>query len=129
EAIKDTDKDIGKYMYKFMKQFMNNRIGTYLKETEITNMRKLDSRNFNKGNIVVYEDGSSSYKFVMYLNVNGGVATILTKNSPTDSDIIEMTVPVTSLYSYSKIEPISQTFKINESILTEEELLETYIMN
>lgn len=132
EALTDNEKDIGKYLYKYMKQFMNNRIGTYLKETEITNIRKDEQKDFLKGSIVVYEDGASSYKFVSFIGLEAGgngVANILTKNDPTNPDIIEIQVPVTSLYAYTKTEAVVQTYKPNESILNEEELLETYVLN
>lgn len=129
EATKDTKKDIGPYISTHMRQFMNNRIGTFLKESEILNIRKNDQRKFTKGSLVVYEDGPSSYKFVMYMSVNDGKATILSKESPKYTDIIEVNVPITSLYVYSNIEPIMQTFKLNESTLNEDDLLETYVMN
>lgn len=126
----DTDKNIGKYLYTFMRRFMNNRVGSYLKETEIQNIRRDEQKDFLKGQIVVYEDGSSSFKFVIFLNLSGiGVANILSKNDPTNEDIIEMQVPITSLYGYTRMEPIVQNFKPNESNLNEEDLLETYIMN
>lgn len=130
EANVDTEKNIGKYLYTFMRRFMNNRVGTYLREIEIQNIRRDEQKDFLKGQIVVYEDGSSSYKFVIFHNLTGiGVASILTKNDPVNEDIIGMTVPVTSLYGYTKMEPIVQNFKPNESILNEDDLLETYIMN
>lgn len=134
EASADTNKNIGKYLWKYMKQFMNNRIGSYLKETEIANIRKEDQKDFTKGSMVVYEDGSSSYKFALFIDLvtNGttstGTATILYKNDPTNDDIIEIQVPVTSLYMYSKAEPIMQNYKPTEAILNEEDLLETYIL-
>lgn len=126
----DTDKQISKYPYMFMRRFMNNRIGSYLKETEVQNIRRDEQKDFVRGQLIVYEDGSSSYKFVMFINLaNVGVATILSKNDPTNEDIIEMQVPVTSLYGYSKMDPIVQNFKPNESLLNEEDLLETYVLN
>ena len=126
----DTDKGIGKYLYTYMRRFMNNRTGTYLKETEVTNIRRDEQKDFMKGHLVVYEDGSSSYKFVIFIGLsNVGVAQILTKNDPTNEDVIEMTVPITSLYGYTKMEPVVQNFKPNESSLNEDDLLETYVMS
>lgn len=126
----DKDKDIGKYLYTFMRRFMNNRVGSYLRETEIQNIRRDEQKDFVKGQIVIYEDGSSSYKFVIFLGLTEtGIARILTKNDPINEDIIEMTVPVTSLYGYTKMEPIIQNFRPNESILNEDDLLETYVIN
>jgi hypothetical protein len=130
QASNDTDKDIGKYLHTYMRRFMNNRTGTYLKETEVGNIRRDEQKDFKKGQLVVYEDGTSSYKFVIFVGLsNTGVANILTKNEPSNEDVIEMTVPVTSLYGYTKMEPVIQSFKPNESSLTEDDLLETYVMN
>lgn len=128
-SIRDNDLDIGLYFYKFMRQFMNNRIGTYLKETEVLSIRKNDIKDFTKGNIIVYEEAADTYKFVLfYGQTSNGVYRILNKDFKTN-DIIEMDVAISVLYQYSKVEPIIQNFKINESNLNEDELLETYILN
>lgn len=131
KSTEDKTKDIGYYIHEYMRCYLNNRIGTYLKELEIPNIRKDENREFTKGTIVVYEDGNSSYKFVLFVEhiANSGItnsANILTKTNTTDSDMITVTVPLTSLFNYSKIESVLQTFKINDAILNEEELLETY---
>jgi hypothetical protein len=129
EATTSNEKNIGTYIYKFMGQYMNNRIGTYLKTLEISNIRRDESKNFNKGKIVVYEDAFSTYKFVLFIKLENGLATILTKNEPTDADIIEKNnIPISSLYHYSKIENVSQNFRPNEALLNEDDLLETYII-
>ena len=60
---------------------------------------------------------------------NIGTALILTRDDPTNVDIIESSVLLTSLYGYSNMEPIVQNFKPNESNLGEDDLLETYVMN
>jgi len=130
EASTDKDKLIGKYIYTYSRRFMNNRVGSYLKEIEIQNIRRDEQRNITRGQLVVYEDASSSYKFVLFIKLDpNGIATILTKNDPTNEDIIAISIPVTSLYAYSKMEQIVQNFKPNESSLNEDDLLETYIIN
>lgn len=106
--------------------FVNNRIGTYLKEQEISNIRRDDLRDFKKGNIVVHEEGYGQYRFVIFLETINGVTRILTKAEHTDVDIIEKRVPVTTIMSYSKAETVTQNFKINESNLNDDDLLETY---
>jgi len=108
---------------------MNNRIGTYLKETEVTNIRKTDAKEFVRGNIIIYEEAANTYKFVLfYHEIKPGVIRILTKDSKS-SEIIENDVAISLLYNYSKVEPITQSFKINESNMNEDDLLETYILN
>jgi hypothetical protein len=128
DIINDKQKDIKKHVINYMRLFMHNRIGTYLKESEVSNIRRDDVRDFKKGQIVVLEDGYGTYKFVMFMETLNGKTTILTKSEPSDNDIVEMVVPVSSLLNYSKAEQIMQTFKPNDANMNEEDLLETYII-
>ena len=132
----DTETDIEKYFITYMSRFMNNRIGTYLKEQEIPHIKK-DLRDFKHGQIIILREGDELYKFVLFLEVIGGVATILTKdktsqNDPTyvstDNDdlVMKNNIPLNLLYNYSLTEPIVQNYRMNESNLTEDNLLETY---
>jgi hypothetical protein len=126
---RDTMNDVGTYIYKFMRRFINNRVGTYLKETEVTNVRKDDIKEYKKGQMVILEEASNTYKFVMYIGENKpGVSLILTRDEGS-KDIVDKLVPVSSLYGYSKMEPIMQTFKPTESNMNDDDLLETYIIN
>jgi len=125
----DKTNNIGDYFHKFMRHFMNNRIGTYLKETEVVSIRKNDIKDFSKGNIVIYEESAGTYRFVLYMGQSSpGVCRILNKDARSN-EIIEMDVAVSLLYQYSKVEPIIQNFRVNESNLNEDDLLETYIIN
>jgi len=128
EAVNDKIKNIKPYFIKYMKLYMNNRIGTYLKEGEVANIRRIDTVELQKGQLVVHEDGFGSYKFVVCLNVNNGVCNVLTRNDPSDPDIIPTTLPVSSILNYSKAEPISQIFRTNETNFADENLLETYVV-
>lgn len=128
EASTDTTKDISVYITKYMTHFLHNRVGTYVRELEKPNIRPDDTRLFTKGQLIVHEEGFGTYKFVLFMSVNNGVCNILTKNDPMNEDIIEITTPITSLYNYSKSEPITQIFKPNEANMNEEDLLETYIL-
>ena len=110
-----------------MRRLMNNRIGTFLKETEYVNVRKDDTTNMKPGQIVVRDEGVGNNKFVLYLGTDQtGSATILTKNEPSDTEIIDIKIPSTSLYNYSRYETIQQNYNINEGNLSEESILETY---
>jgi len=124
----NTDNDIGNYIFEFMRVFTNNRVGTYLKEQELTNIRPNDTREFKKGDILVHEVGNGTHKFVLYIGVENSNAKILTKGEPTDTDIIESIVPIVSLKNYNKAEPIVQNFKIGEGNLNDDYLLETYVI-
>ncbi len=124
-----TNYNIEYYIYEYMRMFMNNRIGTLLKEMEVKNVRKDDHSPFTKGQLVVHEVQHDTYKFVTFVENVGGQAIILTKENHSDEDIIEQQVPMTSLFNYSKYDPIVQDYKANEANLTEEGLLEVYEIN
>jgi len=132
----DTSEDINDYFINYMYKFMNNRIGTYLKEQEIVHIRHDDTKQFRKGQIIVQEESTGTYKFVLYLETNNGKASILTKKQTSQNDpqfidkdkeiIIKEEVNITTLSNYSLTEPIVQNFKINEANLNEDNILESY---
>jgi hypothetical protein len=124
ENIKE--KNISWYIQKYMTRFMNNRIGTFLKTDEISNIKQNESKDFHTGEIVVHKSGNGQLKFAMFLNstANGhvNILTELNQNS-------EKSVPAYSIVKYSLAESIVQTFKPNEAKMNEDDLLETYIIN
>ena len=125
--------DILYFIEKYMRKFINNRIGTLLKESEVSNKRE-DTANLSKGQILLHQVGESTYKFVLLLKDNGNnTCDILTKKD--DMTIPEINrfeeknnVPKGSLFGYLRTENIEQSFKPNEINLNEEDLLETYIV-
>jgi hypothetical protein len=124
----DADTRIYNYITKYMRRFMNNRIGTFLKETEYPNVRKDDTTNMKPGQIVVQDQGVGNNKFVLYLGIkeeNPGTATILTRDDKSQ-EIIDIKVPLTSLYNYSRYESIQQNYNVEDGNLSEDAILETY---
>jgi hypothetical protein len=108
---------------------MNNRIGQALAETEINNIKRGAVKEFRKGQIVVMADQDGIEKFVLFIKQKeNDLARIVTKDllDKETANFIEKDVPNSSLNEYSILEPIRQTFKMNESNLNEESLLETY---
>ena len=133
-----TSTDINDYFLNFMSVFMNNRIGTYLKEQETVHIRKDDLREFKKGQILAYEESTNTYRFVLYLDVTDGVAKVLTKDKTSQTDpninkddeqIVEKSVQITTLFNYSLTEPIVQNANTNETNPSEENILETYVIS
>ncbi len=121
--------DISYYIRHFMTMFMNNRVGTPLTSIEINNVKRGSVKEFNKGQMVVMPDIDGTDTFVIYVETKkNNVARIITKDKldPSIANIIEKDVPITSLNEYSVVEPIKQNFKMNESNLNDESLLETY---
>jgi len=129
DCITDNDYDIGKYFYNHMFMFMNNRVGTFLKESEVQNIRKGVVTDFKRGQIAVYNDEYGSNKFCVYLNSENGQCRIITKNDHNNKEIILIQIPHGNIFGYTRVEPIIQTFKANTSNLNEDDLLETYIIN
>jgi len=125
--------DIAYFIEKYLRQFLHNRIGTYLKENEIQYKRPLNGE-LKKGQLLIHESisdktGEKLFKIVMVIEpLIGGQTTILTKFNPSDPDIIDSKVPNSSLSSYSEVETIQQSFKTTENI-KEDALLETYIIS
>jgi hypothetical protein len=120
-------KDIIYYIQTYFQRFLNNRIGTYLKELEIPNIRR-DDVNLQTGQVVVHEVGANTYKFVLIKKRDTLTSDILTKNDNTKDFEDKVGVSNTGLYGFSKAEIIEQTFKANEISLNEDELLETYVI-
>ena len=114
-------------LFSYMTRFINNRVGTYLKEPEVLNKRDGTS-DFKKGDILVEMSGSGEYKFIMFEKTNiDGSSSFYTRDTPT-SEIVLKTGNTSTLSGYSKTEQIVQNFKPTETNLNEDELLETYII-
>jgi hypothetical protein len=124
----DEDKLIEPYILRHMKYYVHNRTGTYLKSDEVPNIRKIDKTEFTRGQLVVLEENGDS-KFVMFVkSVNDGQAEIITRENAENKDYVLRNVPINALSNYSKMDPIQQNFKPNEEVLTNEGLLETYVI-
>ena len=136
----NSSKNIDDYIYKFFGIFNNNRIGTFLKDSEKSNLDKsIDGNQFRKGEICAYLDGTGIEKFCIYLGNNNSnlenepeietKAKIITRLDHKDKDTIIHEVEFYKLKKYLQIEPIEQNFKVNGSNLKEDELLEIYFIN
>ena len=128
EASKGENIDIEYYIIKHMIKFINNRIGTQLKESEVDNIRSNTDKNYKKGNILVTQSEAGKYKFVMFHSVKNGMANIFTKENNKDKDFIVVQIPTASLKSYNSEEIIEQKYKIDEENLAEDSLIETYVI-
>ena len=126
----NTSINIADYIRKFMSTYyIHNRVGTPLKTSEIPNIKTGGVREFRRGQIIVKQNTSSINTFVLYIsNEDSHTARIMTRDSidPKNYNIIEEIVPITSLSEYSIVEPIMQDFKMEQSNLNEESLLEVY---
>lgn len=109
-----------------MVRFMNNRIGTIVTKQEYDDMNKI-SKNFTLGDIVIYEAEPNLYKYAMYIGIDDNTTYIMTKENGGSDDFANIQMPIGNLYEISKIQPLRQNYKPNESKLDESDLLETYV--
>lgn len=123
-----TNDNIGYYLSKYFRKYLNNRIGTVLSKQEGLGINQ-QGKNFSKGDIVVYDEQPGLFKFVMYIKTsqNNGIV-ILTKDAKSD-DIVEKTVASGTVCEYSKLYTLAQKYKPNEANLDEGGLLETYVIS
>lgn len=128
--IRSDDKtDIKDYISEYMKGYINNRVGTLLKENEIKFIVD-DFVEYKKGQIYVYPVNSESYKFVMFLShddADEGACFVYTKNGK-NNDIVTEKVNSTSLRAYNSSEPIVQDVKSTSLNLSNENITETFII-
>ena len=104
---------IDDYISKYMTMFLHNRIGTYLKEYEINNIRRLEMKEFKRGEIVVYMENIDAYKFALFLQNINGLCYILCSH-PFTSDIIQINgIHVELLSKYASNISIEQDYKSN----------------
>jgi len=131
KMMEDTEPDLGKIIFKYFRQFLNNRIGTYLKkDTEVPNIRD-PAEAFKPGEMLAYVEATNTYKWCMYSvnsSSNPNKEKVLIKSKP-DSDIEEIEVEKNNLQQYSPSEKIEQNFSGSGAKLSEDDLLETYIIN
>ncbi len=118
--------NISYYIEKFMRKFMNNRIGTYLKESEEKNIRKNGTNQFKRGDMIVFESEQGVPTFGTYIDTSdSGIATILTKEDIEYKDIIETNMAESSIFEYIRTEPIQQNITENTNFT---DTIETYII-
>lgn len=129
KMMENSEIDIGQNISTYFRNFMNNRIGTYLrKETEIPNIREI-SEPFIKGQMAIEVIDSNLYKWCLIFKINNNqTLDIITKQNPDDIDLINKTIRIETLKQYSSSEKIEQN-STNEINLSEDKLLETYLIN
>ena len=105
------------------RMFMNNRIGTYLKDDEVEFVKKIGPKNFKKGDIVVHEDKNDRYKVVLYVNSDRGRTYIIDDRNTNSINNIHLT----SLFGYSDLNgPLTQNTEPNKTPIDNDSMLETY---
>ena len=117
-----SQQDIPIVIAQHMSVYLHNRIGDYLKENEISSVRRDYIETLKRGNLGIIEESQNTYRVVILLdNVdgNGKVNILNDKYTKTNVDI-------NSILYYSG-DRLQQTIKANEvKLLSEDSLLEVY---
>ena len=131
EMMTDMETDIGKIIFRHFRRFLNNRIGTYLKKDSEIPFIRPTSDAFKQGELLASVEATNTYKWCMYVgpDTNSNKVNILTKNKPESSDIELIQIEKNNLQQYSPTEKIEQNFSGSDAKLSEDDLLETYIIN
>jgi len=130
QMMKDPETDLGKVIFNHFRKLMNNRIGTLLKkDIEVPNIRDATGP-FKPGEIAVQVVEEDLYKFCLVVGLVGNdQVEIITRKTPESDDFVNQTVRKETLKQYSPSEKIEQNFVTTGEGITDEKLLETYVIN
>jgi hypothetical protein len=123
KLMTDPEKDFGLILRKYFRRFMNNRIGTLLKENEVALKRELNDTVIKPGDMMILIEANNLYRWIMIDKVNENDVEIYK-----DSSELTVSVNRTNLAQYSPTEKIEQNSADDVSFI-EEKMLETYIIN
>ena len=108
------------YIEKYFTRYMNNRIGTFIKDTELLYIS--DKKIFQRGEMILYPE-ASSYKWGLIKSIDGNDCSILCDNKNTLQQ-----KNLSGIFAYHQTENIEQTFKPNEPKLSNDAMIEMYIV-
>ena len=111
-------------------EYIHNRVGTLIRDTEIQYVRKVDlrPRAFKPGELVIWEEKYDTYKIVLVQeNNNETICQCLTKDEKSNQ-YIPKPIPKDLLFHYSEFETIKQDGKLGEPVIGIDYILERYIM-
>ena len=122
---------IGYYIHKYMREYLHNRVGTLITETEKGNIIENDNaQNFKKGELILYNEYNDSKTWAIYLKNDSSknmADFIMTKESPDKDIIITKSVSRGDLQKYANYTSIEQSNKSGIK-LSSDDKLETYTM-
>lgn len=107
-------------------KYLHNRVGTPLRDTEISYVKKTDVRPFRKGQLVVWEKNYDSYEIVLYLS-NVGEYECSCASKENDTWVVKR-VNKDLIYHYSEYETIKQDMKPSEPYLNLDYIIESYVL-
>ena len=116
--------------------YINNRVGTPIRDLEVQYIRKSDSRPkiFKSGELVIYEEKFETYKILMIYennNPNSCNCVGLPDETIPDSSNLNYEIkpyPKDLLYKYSEYETIKQDVKPGEPMIGQDNIIEKYTL-
>ena len=107
-------------------KYLHNRIGTPLRQTEISYVRKLDVTPFRMGQLVVWEKNYETYEIVLYLKSTNDYECKCA--STENNSYVIKNVNMDLIYHYSNYDTIKQDSKPGEPYLGLDYIIETYVL-
>ena len=108
--------------------YIHNRVGTILRESELKYIVKNDIRPFKMGELVIYESKYQTYNIVLYMgNKDETTCNVLTKEVSNDK-LIQQEYQKDLLYHYASSENIKQDIKAGEPALNFDYIIENYVI-
>ena len=125
-----TDINNGKTYEEIMKihftDYVHNRVGTTLRQSEISYVKKIGSKSFRKGELVIYEPEYEKYEIVIYIqDCDTYTCTCIRRiNGILTQDNIGKDI----LYHYSNSESIYQDSSAGQSAINASYIIESYVL-
>jgi len=114
-------------MKKYFTSYVHNRVGTLLRESEVSYVKKIGSKSFRKGEVVVYEPEYEQYQVVIYLEDKGDYECECIRRG-NDGKLETADVGKDMLFSYSSNETIYQDVSAGQSAVNASYIIETYVL-
>ncbi|AYV79284.1 MAG: hypothetical protein Faunusvirus8_1, partial [Faunusvirus sp.] len=118
------------YIFKYMRRFMNNRVGTLLRDNE----KQIFQRNQGiydavKGDMIVYKVRDEYFTWgIFYKSIGDNKCIILTKDNINDTKCVEKTITSDKVAKYSDYENVEQNYAQIRAKLGEDDLIEIYAL-
>jgi hypothetical protein len=109
-----------------LKNFVHNRIGTPLRESEVRYISKGDVRPFKKGELILYESKWQTYEIVLFMELLDDAECYIITKDLQNNELFVKKSPLDILYHYSNTEIIKQDTKPGEPSLNLDYIIESY---
>ncbi len=115
---------------KYFVEYVHNRVGTLVRDTEKPFIKKQDVRPFTKGELVVYESKFDTYEILIYIkSIDDYTCECATKVGPeTNKDVVIGNFKKDMLYHFAQDYIVLQDITMGQPSGSLDYLIENYIM-